>query len=608
MLSDSQQAAVDHTEGPCLVLAGPGSGKTHTLTERIASLVAREVTSPERILVITFTKAAALEMKERFMRRIGGESPVVFGTFHSVFYQILRQEVSYREYRLMDARMKAQILREVFVSCKMDVENEEALSVMEREVSFLKNTMCSPTEFSSAYFRDGQIARLFEFYEARKHAYHLFDFDDLLTETYTLFQEDPQVLARWQKRFSYLLLDEVQDMNALQFAIVQLLAQPHENIFAVGDDDQSIYAFRGSDPSIMLRFAEVYPTTKQILLAENFRCAETILTHSLRLISQNQTRFDKKICGMSKSAGALEVISCEDDVKEAETVIAHLIKRHKEGIAWEEMAILYRNHEQSEHVIALLEKMRLPYFVRDRLPNPYTHFVVCDILSYLRLHEKMLHRRDLFRIMNRPERGLMRASIEREWVTFSSWKNFYHDQPQMVRIIDALEVDVGAMRKMSAFAAVMYIRKKMGYEKYLRASADDTVQWEQWSESLDFITSLAKTVRTVPQFLALCEENKERIDRLNANKEKERGARIGLYSLHGAKGLEFDTVVILDCNEKIVPSKKATTDAMVEEERRLFYVGMTRAKEALLLCYVTSRRGKKMLPSRFLSEMQREES
>ena len=236
MLSPSQEEAVCHGSGPCLTLAGPGSGKTYVLTRRIQHLITKGGVPPEQILVITFTKAAALEMKERFIGLMGQEYPVVFGTFHSVFYGMLRREPGFRTYRLLDHKSKQAILKETAYVVKMSCAEDDLLH-MEQEISYIKNTMVALVEYASPYFPNEKIIKLYEHYEARKEVYHLLDYDDLLVKTRELLYKDPAFLSKWQTRFSYLLLDEVQDMNALQFEIIRLLALPGNNLVAVGDDD-----------------------------------------------------------------------------------------------------------------------------------------------------------------------------------------------------------------------------------------------------------------------------------------------------------------------------------------------------------------------------------
>lgn len=604
MLSPSQEEAVCYGRGPCLTLAGPGSGKTYVLTRRIQHLITEGSVPPEQILVITFTKAAALEMKERFMGLMGQECPVVFGTFHSVFYGMLRQESISRAYRLMDHKSKQAILKEtayvLHISCA-----EEDLLHMEQEISYIKNTMAVLAEYASPYFPNDKFIKLYEHYEARKEAYHLLDYDDLLVKIRELLYKDPAFLFKWQKRFSYLLLDEVQDMNALQFEIIRLLALPDNNLFAVGDDDQSIYGFRGARPDLMFSFESFYPGVKILQLRDNYRCQNRILQASLALISYNETRFAKEIRGQQEGQGNLEVVTLAD--KKAETAyLVQLLKRQRTaGKNWGDMAVLYRNHAQIGSVIEALQDEEIPFYVKDAMPNPYKHFVMLDLIAYLRLCSPLLHRPDLFRIMNRPERFLQRASVTREWMTFEAWKHFYQDQPRIQQTLAGLEKDILFLRSLSGPAAITFICKRLGYDVFLKKQARDDAEYKKWQESIGLLKETAKNAKTIGQIIEHWEMKRDAIDRINQEKTLDKEGKVGLYTLHGVKGLEFDTVFILDCNETILPSKKADSREKIEEERRLFYVGMTRAKENLYLLAVEQDQGKKMHPSRFLKEIEK---
>lgn len=604
MLSPSQEEAVCHGSGPCLTLAGPGSGKTYVLTRRIQHLITKGGVPPEQILVITFTKAAALEMKERFIGLMGQEYPVVFGTFHSVFYGMLRQEPGFQAYRLLDHKSKQAILKETAYVVKMSCAEDDLLH-MEQEISYIKNTMVDLAEYASPYFPNEKIIKLYEHYEARKEAYHLLDYDDLLVKTRELLYKDPTFLFKWQKRFSYLLLDEVQDMNALQFEIIRLLALPDNNLFAVGDDDQSIYGFRGARPDLMFSFKNYYPGVKILQLQDNYRCQARILQASLALISHNELRFTKEIRGHQEGQGNLEVVMLADKKAEMAYLVQILKQQRAGGKTWGDMAVLYRNHAQIGSVIEALQDEKIPFYVKDAMPNPYMHFVMLDLIAYLRMCSPLLHRPDLFRIMNRPDRFLQRASVTREWMTFEAWEHFYQDQPGMQRTIEKLEGDINFLRSLSGPAAITFICKRLGYETFLKKQARDDAEYQKWQESIGLLKEIAKNAKTTGQIIEQWEIKRDAIDRINQEKSLAKEGKIGLYTLHGAKGLEFDTVFILDCNETILPSKKADSREKIEEERRLFYVGMTRAKENLYLLAIRQEQGKKMHPSRFLKEIEK---
>ena len=301
----------------------------------------------------------------------------------------------------------------------------------------------------------------------------------------------------------------------------------------------------------------------------------------------------------------LECIASEDEKQEMTQVISILRTRQQEENTWENCAILYRNHRQITSLLSVLAEQNIPFYVKDHMQNPYMHFVMQDIVSYLRLCSPMLHRRDLFRVMNRPNRYLQRASVTKEWITFSAWKSYYKNQPQMQQKMEALQRDLNFLKTLSGKAAVTFIYKRLGYEAYLLKEAKNEEQYEEWKEIKDLFLEAVQDTTSIGQMLLQWEEKRDFVEWINQEKVKDKAGKVGLYTLHGSKGLEFDTVIILDCNESILPTKKATTSATVEEERRLFYVGMTRAKKRLYLLYVQAYEDKKMHPSRFLEEMQK---
>ncbi len=604
MLSVSQLEAVHHSLGPCLVLAGPGSGKTTVLTQRIRYLIQEKGVAPGEILVITFTRAAALEMKERFDSMMSQSAPVCFGTFHSIFFQMLKKEKRFASYELLTGKRKHALLKEVAGAAKVEMAGEDEYHILEKELSFLKNKMMFPKDYEkdSAFGED--ISKLYEHYEARKATYSYMDFDDMLSLTLATLRWDKSFLEKWQERFRYIMIDEIQDMNALQFEVIRLLALPDNNLFVVGDDDQSIYGFRGAEPKIMLDFPKTYPVCKQILLENNYRSQEEIVEKAKRVIGHNKERFFKDIVAKSDRTGSIVTQSFGSEEEQAKGVVAWLQGCHQKGKDYEELAVLFRNHNLCQELVRCLREEEIPFHVKERLPNPYEHEVVLDLVAYLRLCGEVLHRQDLFRVMNKPNRYLSRASVEREWVTFDSWKSYYKDQSWLYDRIELLQRDVSFMKKLSGSGALIYIRKKLGYDDYLRQRAKNDAERECLFQAAEVMNVLAQDTSSPSALLKKWEEAKKLIEQVNQNLNKGKQEGVGLYTLHSSKGLEFDGVCILSCNEGILPNKQAETDVSLEEERRLFYVGMTRAKEDLFLCSLEAYQDKKISPSRFLREMQ----
>lgn len=591
-------------KGPCLTLAGPGSGKTYVLTRRICHLISEEGVNPENILVITFTKAAAIEMKERFFSLMGGSAPVVFGTFHSVFLQMLRRERRFRGYELITGKRKYEILKEVMISCKISMESEEDLDTLEKEISYVKNAGISLAEYAKDSLWKENIEKLYEHYEARKESYRLMDFDDMLTRARDMLKSDAEFREKWQKQFRYILVDEVQDMNVIQYEAIRLLALPENNLFVVGDDDQSIYGFRGANPELMLHFQEDYPNARVIPLGENYRSGKEIVKAAGQLIGHNNNRFVKDLEARSEDRGQWRQIACENGEKEAAFIRETLQQWKDTGVDFGDMAVLFRNHDHCQKLVEEMSAAKIPFFLRDKAKNPYQHQVMLDLVAYLRLGSGMLHRRDLFRIMNRPNRYLSRSSVTAEWINFAHWKSYYREQPWVYERLEQLERHVNFYGKLSGPGAVKYIRKVVGYDAYVAEHARCQEELEQFMQVADSFEMLVSERQSVARLLQRWEENSSLFERTNTEAGKEHPEGVGLYTLHSSKGLEFENVVILGCNEGKVPSKRAKTAKQVEEERRLFYVGITRAKKELVITFVEQERDEKISPSRFLEEMQ----
>lgn len=593
-------------QGPCLALAGPGSGKTYTLTLRIQNLIQQHKVMPEHILVITFTKAAAIEMKERFENLMGASyAPVVFGTFHSVFYHILQNSYHFGKKDILLEHHKLELLRHALAVCHIELEDEPQIyEEFLREISFLKNTMTSPREYVSKLLSSEDFLWVYQTYEQLKRDEHKLDFDDMMTLTYELLTKNAEVLHAWQKQFTYLLIDEIQDMNQLQFKIIQLLARPENNLFVVGDDDQSIYGFRGADPNLMLSFPQQYPQCRQILLDRNYRCGRKIVEASLALIQHNTRRFAKCIKTEQAEPGHITYQSFDDNGAEHEAVLGIIADKQKDKLPLEKVAILYRRNTQVLGLVEKLVERGIPFHVKERLDNIYNHWITKDLMSYLRIAIGIAGRSDFLRICNRPLRYISRASIDYEEMTFEEWKKYYRDQAHMLERITLLEHQIYLMKQMSSYAAVNYIRKGIGYDEYLKDyAAKHQIREECLFEIADMIRDSAKAYMDKKKYIDHIQKMEQTMDKMNKQTGTECHQGVGLYTLHGAKGLEFHTVIIIDVNEGIMPSKRAKSTEEIEEERRMFYVGITRAQVELFLYAIAKCNNEMLVPSRFIREM-----
>ena len=594
-----------HFTGPCLTLAGPGSGKTHTLTCRIRHLIDRHQVPPEKILVITFTRAAALEMRQRFVSLMGEDLPVVFGTFHSVFFRMLQEEYGLEADALATGKMRLQLLREAASRCHIKSDRQDFFQIISREFSYIKNTGVDPAEYHSREFPGISMGRFFDAYEKQKETYGLLDFDDMLTKTFSMFRENPRILENWRERFSFYLLDEVQDMNRLQFQIVRLLAYPHNNLFAVGDDDQSIYAFRGADPGLMLEFSKYYPGCRQIFLEENYRCSPQILLAANNLIACNTKRYVKDL--RSTAEAGEEVCFCQYPTAEQEGAgIVEMMKhRMAAGEKPEDMAVLFRGRRQMLAFVPLFAREGIPFYLRDHVQNPMEHWVVRDVEAYLLLAESCKGKMDrslLLQVMNRPARYLARASLETEQISFDGWREFYRGKDWICERIDLLQSQLSRLAAMPGFSAIHYIRRTIGYDRFLEEYGGKHPSDESVREVLELVEDLARGTANIRELLKKIRGQRRELEQ--AQSARQAGKGVGIYTMHGAKGLEFDTVFVPGCCEGECPSRNAKTAGEVEEERRIFYVAVTRARRRLYLTWSSRDDGGQKYPSRFLKEMQ----
>lgn len=603
--NQAQKKAVLHGTGPCQVLAGPGSGKTLTIVSRIKYLIEKYHVRPEEILVVTFTRFAAAEMKTRLCSLMGKQDiPVTAGTFHGIYYGILKWAYRFGPQNILSEEEKYQLLRHIVERQEMEVfDEEDFLKDIAQEIGKVKNNRINIEEFVSEKCSVQAFRDIYGEYEKQRKALRKIDFDDMLCVCYDLFVSRPDVLSMWQKKFKYILVDEFQDINRVQYDILRMLALPENNLFVVGDDDQAIYGFRGADPEIMFQFLRDYPETEQIVLDVNYRSTSNIVKNSLKVIGNNEKRFEKKIETFREKGEFLHVQEVKDSVEEAQYVADEIEKRMDQGVAPEDIAVLFRIHTDARPMVEELLRRKLPFQMKEHLPNIYDHFIAQDIRAYFRLAIGEGVRQDFLRIMNRPKRYIGRDSLAEGEASFEKIRNFYCDKDWMQDRIDQFEWDVKMLSKMAPYTGIQYIRKRIGYDDFLRDYAyENKVDRGELKEVLAEIEEAAKPYATVQEWFLHVEEYTESL----RMKERQRTAPrdgIRLMTLHAAKGLEYDTVFLIGANEGRMPYKKARTDKGTEEERRLFYVGMTRAKEVLKICYVTTKNGKETSPSRFVDEL-----
>ena len=643
----AQMTALEHRDGPMMVLAGPGSGKTTVITHRIKRLLEAGV-DPSGILVITFTKAAATEMKERFLRlareedekrkqaeqraggsRTGAEKPffgtadpgprrreacgtsleaagsrVSFGTFHSVFYHILKWAYRCPAGNVISGEEKRQYFKKFLDESEMEVEDEaEFISSIINEISYVKGERLDLKYYYSQNCPEEWFKKLYDGYDEMLKTTGKIDFDDMLVMCHELFTERKDILAAWQKKFKYILVDEFQDINLLQYQVVRMLALPENNLFIVGDDDQSIYRFRGAKPEIMLGFEKDFPGTKRVLLGTNYRSTKEIVETSLRLIEHNKVRFEKKLEPFRGSGRPVDFRVFDNPGHEMDTVAQSIRAYHDAGYQWSEIAVLFRTGANSGLMAERLMGYNIPFKLRDVIPNLYSHWIAKDLFAYMEIAAGSRKRSDFYRIMNRPNRYFSRDAFDTPIVSFDRLKSFYQDRDWMEERICDLEADLRAMAPLKPVAAVNYIRKAIGYDDYLRSYAEfRRMKPEELFETADKLAESAAEFATFVEWKEHAARYEEELKKQNQEEREETKDRVTLSTMHSAKGLEYPVVFVVDANEGIVPHHKAGLPADIEEERRLFYVALTRAKDRLHVAAVKERYHRKTDVSLFVEE------
>lgn len=604
-LNKAQQEAVCHEAGPMLVLAGPGSGKTTVLLCRISGLLERGLARPQEILALTFSKAAAEEMKSRF-QQLNGSQRVSFGTFHSIFFRILRSKYGWGVERIFQEEERRTVLRRIVEETKWDIPDiEEYISHFFSQLSLMNSELEQPSRFLPTGMPVEEFRRLAHAYESYKARNEKLDFDDMLTLCYQLLREDAAVRGYWQKKYKFILVDEFQDVNQAQFACLQLLAEPHQNLFVVGDDDQSIYAFRGARPDFLLQFSTLYPTAKKVTLNMNYRSTERIVHLAERVIGNNEVRFAKHMRGMGEEGDKVTFFLAEDAASEAAHIGEKIGRLLDEGVPLTEIAVIYRTNLQGGAFARELYKRGIPYDLRESSGNIYEHWVAKDLLAYLLLAENEESDSALRRILNKPKRYIGKdLQAEAESMPYTLLRSFFvcpSLKGWQEENLENLRIDLSQVRKRTPYDALKYIRKVIGYDEYLEEfAAYRRTSAQVLQEIADEMMEVAKDCADVRSF----REQLERLSLQMKEQSRKKGQKrngVALMTMHGAKGLEFRVVFLPSLVEGIVPHEKGMDT--IAEERRLFYVAMTRASEKLCLSAIRQRYEKEQKPSRFLAEM-----
>ncbi|PXV96238.1 DNA helicase-2/ATP-dependent DNA helicase PcrA [Lachnotalea glycerini] len=603
-LNNGQKQAIRHGEGPCIVIAPPGSGKTAVITQRTKYLIEQQGINPANILVITFTKAAATQMKERFGTLMGGASPVSFGTFHAVFFTVLRHAYGFRAENILKEEQRIEFLRDIIHRFDLEIDDEmEFISDITGEISLIKNDRISLEHYYSTNCPEDVFRKIYLEYDNKLKNARLIDFDDMLVYCYELFKVRKDILNAWQSKYKYILIDEFQDINKIQYDIIRMLAKPNNNLFIVGDDDQSIYRFRGAKPEIMLNFDKDYKNAKKVLLNTNYRSTQLIVEGAVRVIHNNKSRFEKEVRTVQGEGTPIVIKTLKNQEEENKELINQILECRQSGGDFSDIAILYRTNTQPRILVEKLMEYNIPFKMRDILPNIYEHWITKNIISYIHLATGSRERKEFLQIINRPKRYVSRECLDNKQISFEYMREFYKDKDWMQERINKLEYDLRLLANMPPYAAINYIRQGIGYEEYLQEYAKyRRIKPDDLIDTLNEVQESAKSFKTFGEWFVHIDEYTNELKAQLKNRNCNHNS-VSLATMHSAKGLEYKRVYIIDVNEGITPFRKAVTEADLAEERRMFYVALTRAKEQLYVYSLEERLGKKLEVSRFVGEL-----
>lgn len=608
MFNKSQIQAISHMDGPAMVLAGPGSGKTTVITHRIKNLIEKAEVHPENILVVTFTKAAAISMQKRFSTLMnGGKGQLVtFGTFHSVFYKILRKSRRYEATEILSERQKTDYIREIIGRYGISSNDISELSQnIINDIGNIKGNMLNAQEYEPSCCKKEDFIKVYNAYNLELKKDGKMDFDDILRECYLLLCENHTILEQWRELYKYILIDEFQDINRIQMNIIELLASPLNNIFVVGDDDQSIYGFRGARPEIMIEFKDYYPEAELIVLNVNYRSTQSIINVAGRVIENNKTRLDKCAHANNDKDFQPDIRKFRNQVEELKFVVSKIKEYENQGISLSEMAILVRNNSQIQEISSFLKNRKIEAESGKHRGNIYNGMVAKDILSYVRGALKFdgtYFNEDLIYVLNKPQRYISRQVVLSVNMNISAVRRIYSKNN-----IDSFLFHIEMIRKLPPQAALSYIRKGAGYEEYLRLYAiENNIPMSGLLKQLEQLVQECSKFNTLEQWINSIDSAQNSEGQNFGKKSSGEGGtnnRINIMTMHGSKGLEFKAVFIVDANQGIIPTSKALRERDFEEERRLFYVAITRAIDYLNVYAVEERLGCPIEVSMFVEEM-----
>ncbi|WNS76897.1 UvrD-helicase domain-containing protein [Bacillus sp. DTU_2020_1000418_1_SI_GHA_SEK_038] len=623
VLDLNQAKAVSRVNGPLLVLAGAGSGKTRVLTARTAFMISEHKIDPRSILLVTFTAKAASEMKKRLITYPNIDEKksqqIVSGTFHSLFYRILvfhsPQEWS-ADKLLSKGWQRDQLIKQAGRTLNLD-EKEFAFDLALQQISFWKNSIISPDQIRPESAWEEQVALLYQLYEQEKKKNEWFDFDDMLLGCYTLFQNEPDILAKYQKRFQYFLIDEFQDINKIQYELIKMMSALTQNVCAVGDDDQSIYAFRGSTPQYLLDFEKDFSTAEIVILSQNYRSSHEIVSTANEVIKQNKNRHAKNMQAQASGTNLPVVFYPYDEEEEATAIVTDIQEKMAEGFQPNDIVVLFRTNTGSRAIFERLTNSSLPFRIEMDAESFYDRFIVKSILSFLQLSINEDHQDAIKNILpalfvkQAAMKDLIAESILKDCSLLECLKyiktGFSFQENKLRKSVKVIQ----SLSKMSPVSAIEVIEKELGFQDFVKNRGSDGNKMEKGSDDLKDLKVAARNFTSIEDLLNHADHMRAMNKEMKAFSKKNQNA-ISLSTIHRAKGLEYKVVYLLGVVDGNLPHDYALEafrngdSSTIEEERRLLYVAITRAMEYLYISIPDKRRGKQASPSRFLSGIPRQ--
>ncbi|MGH4118706.1 ATP-dependent helicase [Clostridium sp.] len=600
-LSQEQKAAVFSENRNLLVTAGPGSGKTVVIVNRIVYLINHKKINPKNIIVITFTRAAAINMKRRYVAINGSERVPFFGTFHGLFYKILKNY--YGEITIINTLEVYKLIKNVLMSYLDEVSDEKVKEVI-NNISVFKTSSDDLENFSSSIDK-GIFTAAYNIYEQYRKEKNLYDFDDLQIGCRDLFIKDYTLLKGYKSLFKHVLVDEFQDCDSMQVEILKLINEGN-SIFAVGDEDQCIYGFRGSNPECMVKFSDHFQGGGKLPLSTNYRCPKNIVEISMSIIKNNSMRNEKDIIAFKQRDGGISVLNNVNENYQAEEISCIIEKRN--GVQdknYRDNAILYRTNVECRSLIDVFIKKRIPFLLLDKEYDFFEHFICKDIIAYLKLSIDKTERDSFLRIINKPFRYISKLNLDKlrrnsvKDDCFEMVKDIEGTPVFQMKMLDKLKKDIHSLNKISLKSAVDNIVLSIGYHDHIKEYCTkfkiDVVEME---DVIDEFRQSIEGYNSITAFLAHVKQVKEEIKRHKKSTEDD---AVILSTIHGVKGMEFKNVYLINCNEENIPHVNSM-DKNIEEERRLFYVGVTRAIDNVWLCISKNIKGKVKETSRFIVE------